>query len=74
MSAAEIADNRWEMTATKPPITSFGGILMILLMGGFSMFFLWIIVFSAVAIVTPKKDAGLAADYAKMGMEGTKAE
>lgn len=65
MSAAEIADNRWELKATKPPITSPAGLAQIILMGGFAAFFAWILVFSAIAIVTPKGE-GLAGDYKNM--------
>ena len=71
MSAAEIADNKWELSSTKPPVGSASGIAQILLMGGFAVFFVWIIVFSVIAIVTPKaEDAGLAGQYKGMGVEG----
>ena len=62
MSAAEIADNRWEVAATKPPVTSPAGLAQIILMGGFAAFFGWIVVFSVIAIVTPKGE-GLAGEY-----------
>ena len=65
MSAAEIADNKWEVSATKPPVGSAGGIAQILLMGGFAVFFVWIVVGSVIAIVTPKSE-GLAGEYEKM--------
>jgi|GEM_PF-1628524 len=71
MSAAEIADNKWELSSTKPPVGSASGIAQILLMGGFAVFFVWIIVFSVIAIVTPKaEDSGLAGQYKDMGVEG----
>ena len=67
MSAAEIADNKWELQASKPPIGTFSGLTQIVLMLGFAGFFAWIVGFSAIAILTPKKeDAGLAAEYDKM--------
>lgn len=64
MSAAEIADNKWELQATKPPVTTVPGLAQIILMGGFALFFGWIIAFSIVGIVTPKdEDGGLAGQY-----------
>ena len=71
MSAAEIADNKWELSATKPPVTSAAGIAQILLIGGLGLFFVWIIVFSIIAIVTPKpEDGGLAGEFKNMKVEG----
>ncbi|MEM6995569.1 MAG: hypothetical protein AAF721_33975 [Myxococcota bacterium] len=71
MSAAEIADNKWELSSTKAPVGSASGIAQILLMGGFAVFFVWIIVFSIIAIVTPKaEDGGLAGQYQNMGVDG----
>lgn len=74
MSAADIADNKWEAQSAKAPIGSVQGIAQMLLMGGFMAFFVWIVIFSVIAIVTPKKeDGGLAGDFQKMKVEGTKA-
>ncbi len=71
MSAAEIADNKWELSSTKAPVGSASGIAQIILMGGFGVFFVWIIVFSIIAIVTPKpEDGGLAGQYSNMGVDG----
>jgi hypothetical protein len=67
MSAAEIADNKWELQATKAPVGTTAGIASLLLMCGFAGFFVWIVGFSVIAIVTPKKeDSGLASEYEKM--------
>jgi hypothetical protein len=66
MSAAEIADNKWEMESTKPPVTSLSGVSQIVLMGGFALFFGLIVVGSLVALVSPKSE-GLAGEYSKMG-------
>ena len=66
MSAAEIADNKWELQATKAPVGTTTGIASILLMCGFAGFFVWIVGFSVIGIVTPKKDGGLASEYEKM--------
>lgn len=74
MSAAEIADNKWELQATKPPLGTLAGVMQILLMAGFASFFVWIVIYSVVAVVTPKdEDGGLAGEFDKMGVEGTKA-
>ena len=62
MSASEIADNRWELSATKPPVTSASGIAQILLMSGFGLFFVYILIGSIMGIVTPKTE-GLAGQY-----------
>ncbi len=71
MSAADIADNKWEAQSAKPPIGSLQGIMQMLMMGGFMAFFVWIVIFSVIAIVTPKKeDGGLAGDFEKMKVEG----
>lgn len=72
MSAAEIADNKWEVQATKAPTTTPAGIAQILLMGGFAAFFGYIVVFSIIAIVTPKGD-GLAGDYKNLNAAETPA-
>lgn len=75
MSAAEIADNKWELQATKAPVGTTAGLMQLLLMTGFAIFFLWIVSFSVIAIITPKKeDAGLAGEFSNMGAEGQKAE
>lgn len=71
MSAAEIADNKWELESTKPPVSSLSGLTQILLMGGFALFFTLIVVGSLVGIVTPKpEDGGLAGQYKDMGVSG----
>ena len=72
MSAAEIADNKWEVESTKPPVSTLTGLSQILLMGGFGLFFTLIIVGSLIAIVTPKsEDGGLAGQYKQMGAQGS---
>lgn len=72
MSSAEIADNKWELQASKPPVTTTSGILQLLLMAGFVGVFGYLILFSIIGAVTPKKeDAGLAGQYKNMGVDGT---
>ena len=68
MSQAEIADNKWEVESTKPPIMTAGGIAQIVMMGGFSLFFGYVLVFSVIGAVSPKQDSALEAQYkAKLG-------
>jgi hypothetical protein len=72
MSASEIADNKWELQASKPEVASPSGILQILLMVGFVGVFGYLLIFSIIGAVTPKKeDGGLAGQYKNMGFEGT---
>lgn len=69
MSAAEIADNRWEVQATKPPVTSVAGIAQILLMSGFGLFFVWILIGSVQGMIMPKGE-GLAGEYKNLNQTG----
>ena len=73
MSAAEIADNKWEMEASKPPIKDIGAIAQMALIGGLSLFFLWVLVSSLIGIVTPKQDGSLADQYKNLGNAATPA-
>jgi hypothetical protein len=52
MSVAEIQDNKWELEVTKPPVTNPGAIGIIVMMIGFSMFFLFMIVGSVIGSFT----------------------
>ena len=75
MSAAEIADNKWELQSTKPPVADASGVLQLLLMVGFVGLFGWLIVSSVIGIVTPKaEDGGLAGSYKNMKFDGDGAE
>jgi len=72
MSAAEIADNKWELQSTKPELKSVSGVMQMVLMGGFIVMFGWLIVNSIIGIVTPKsEDGGLAGSYKNMGVDGS---
>jgi hypothetical protein len=67
MSSAEIADNKWELQASKPPVGGVGGILQLLLMAGFVGVFGYLILFSIIGAVTPAKEgSGLANSYSEM--------
>ncbi|MBV1859165.1 MAG: hypothetical protein KUG77_12195 [Nannocystaceae bacterium] len=72
MSAAEIADNRWELSATKPPTTSPAGIGLLMVMSLFALFFVSIVVGSVLGIIQPKGE-GLAGEYKNLNKQGTEA-
>ncbi len=55
MSVAEIQDNKWEVQAAKPPITSPAAIGVIIMMSGFILFFVWVIIFSVIGSFTETK-------------------
>ncbi len=67
MSASEIADNKWEVDASKPKLTQPASIAQIVMMGGFAAFFAYIIIFSLVGMFSEKKESDLADKYSKMG-------
>lgn len=52
MSVAEIQDNKWEVQAAKPPLFTAGGIGAMIMMGGFALFFAWVIIFSVIGSFT----------------------
>jgi hypothetical protein len=52
MTVAEIQDNKWELEVTKAPVTNPAAIGMILMMGGFACFFLFIIIGSVLGSFT----------------------
>lgn len=56
MSGSEIADNKWELQASKPQLATAGGITQMLLMAGFIAVFGYLIIFSIIGAVTPKKE------------------
>lgn len=56
MSVAEIQDNKWEVQAAKPPLMTPAGIGAMIMMGGFALFFLWVIIFSVIGSFTDTKE------------------
>jgi len=68
MSNAEIADNKWEVEAAKPPVTTVPAIFQILLIASFAAVFLWILQFSVVGFFGAKRDT-MADNYGKMSNE-----
>lgn len=69
MSSAEIADNKWEVEAAKPPVATAGGILQVFLLVAFAGVFVWILIFTARGIFGDQKES-LADQYGKMTVEG----
>jgi hypothetical protein len=55
MTVAEIQDNKWELQAIKPPTTNAAAIGMILMMVGFSLFFVFLIIGSVIGSFTDTK-------------------
>jgi hypothetical protein len=72
MSASEIADNKWELEASKTPIKSVGAIAQIIIVGAFSLMFLYIFAGAALGIVSPPQKT-MADKYGEMTAEGTPA-
>ncbi len=65
MSTADIADNKWEVQASKPPM-GVTGLSQLLVFLGFVFLFGWITVMSVVAMVTPKAGSTLEDSYRNM--------
>lgn len=68
MSTTEIADNKWESQAAKPPVGTVSGIAQILLIACFAGIFLYIFQGSAAGIFGAKRGT-MAEEYGKMGNE-----
>ncbi|WAS95503.1 hypothetical protein [Nannocystis punicea] len=69
MSTAEIADNKWELEASKPPVATAGGILQILVIGFFAGLFAWMVMFAFQGIFGAKRDT-LADQYGRLTVDG----
>jgi len=72
MSASEIADNKWELEASKPPVSDTGGILQILVVGFFAALFGWMMLFTFQGIFGAKRET-LADQYGNLTVDGKKA-
>jgi hypothetical protein len=68
MSISEIADNKWEVEAAKPPVSTVSGIMQILLIAAFAGVFVYILQGSAAGIFGAKRDT-MADNYGKMTNE-----
>ena len=66
MSAAEIADNKWEVSASKPQLKTPGSIAQLVMMIGFMGFFAYILLFSVIGMFSEKKEGGLESQFSHM--------
>ena len=66
MSAAEIADNKWERESIKPPVTAVSSIAQMIMMVGFAGFFGYIIVFSLIGTFSEHEAGALEDKYNHM--------
>lgn len=69
-AAAEIADNKWELQAVKPPITEPASFMQMIFVGAIALFFAWIAVMSVVALFTDNTDNNLADKIGEMQQRG----
>ncbi|MEZ4380522.1 MAG: hypothetical protein R3A79_04195 [Nannocystaceae bacterium] len=72
MSASEIADNKWEREAAKPPVVEVGSLAQLLLISVFALIFLWIFTWSLMGLFGAKKET-MADKYGDMNVEGAPA-
>lgn len=56
MSTAEIADNKWEVQSSKPPVATAGGLLQLLMFVGFTALFGYLTIMSVVGAFAPKPE------------------
>ena len=56
MSTTEIADNKWELQASKPPVATAGGLLLLLMFAGFTILFGYLTVMSVIGAFSPKPE------------------
>lgn len=71
MSISEIADNKWEVQAAKPPVQSVPAIAQMLLIATFAGIFAWILFGSLQGMFGAKRDT-MADSYGKMTHEAKK--
>jgi hypothetical protein len=74
MSVAEIQDNKWELEATKAPVTNAAAIGIIIMMFGFSCFFVFMIVGSVIGSFTETETMNFESKELKKPAEAPKAE
>ena len=70
MSVAEIQDNKWEAQSIKPPVTNPAAIGIIIMMGGFMLFFVAVIIGSIIGTFTDPQEM----DFDKVQREGDAVE
>lgn len=69
MSTAEIADNKWEVEASKPPIATPGGIMQLVVITFFAGLFAWMMVFTVQGIFGATRET-LADKYGRLTVDG----
>lgn len=72
MSNAEIADNKWEAQAAKPPIYTVTAISQLIMIAVLAFIFVWLLKGSLQGIFGEKRD-GLAEAFGKMTNEAAEA-
>lgn len=65
MSTADIADNKWELEASKPPIRTLGGVLQLVVISFFAGLFVWMLAFTFQGIFGAKRET-LADQYGRL--------
>jgi len=73
MSMSEIADNKWESSAAKPPVSTSTGVAQIAMFIGLTVFFSWMFGSVIYAIVGPQQTK-LHEKYEKMDSKEAQAE
>jgi hypothetical protein len=66
MPASEIADNKWELEASKAPVFTAAGLAHVLLLVAFAAIFGYIFAMSVVAVTTPRQENSLEDLYKNM--------
>ena len=66
MSVAEIADNKWELEASKPPLKEAGSIFQLAIMGMLCCLFLGIVGIALSGLIGGDQGGGLADKYKNM--------
>lgn len=56
MSTTEIADNKWELQVSKPPVATAGGLLLLLMFAGFTILFGYLTVMSVIGAFSQKPE------------------
>jgi len=72
MSISEIADNKWEVQAAKPPVQTVPAVAQMLLIATFAGIFAWILFGSLQGMFGATRDGGMAESYGKMTHEAKK--
>ena len=66
MSASEIADNKWETEASKPQLKTAASLSQMIMMGGFMLFFAYILMFSVIGMFSENTGSDLENQFSHM--------